>query len=298
VSLDVIKVGGRLESVILPIQPTHPAMDVRIAATYSSNIALEMADIDGIESYNRHEESDISFSQAITDEVSLVLQQSLGAVECFKEVYDGGLICLGSLRKTTLVYAIVDLIIDPLVYPINLLAMLRRIKVKLRFIFRDDRIELRVKHADNLGRLVIDNRMLFLIPDYRDRESARIVRVCAEVEVLDMLGLVKRVDISSRERVHRRERPSVRAHSRRDDSERYDIFEAFQLAHDKSAGSPRTRIRHIKVITIFLGWELTPGLDEVPEGGRGTLERPLCISGDFGYVGEVGDVAGRHCPLA
>ena len=27
VSLDVIKVGGRLESVILPIQPTHPARD-------------------------------------------------------------------------------------------------------------------------------------------------------------------------------------------------------------------------------------------------------------------------------
>ena len=26
-------------------------MDVRIAATYSSNVALEMADIDGIESY-------------------------------------------------------------------------------------------------------------------------------------------------------------------------------------------------------------------------------------------------------
>lgn len=71
VSLDVIKVGGGLESVVLPIQPTQPAkhntseqekrrgmigirdlqMDVRIAATNSSNVALEMADIDGIESY-------------------------------------------------------------------------------------------------------------------------------------------------------------------------------------------------------------------------------------------------------
>lgn len=179
----------------------------------------------------------------------------------------------------------VDLIIDPLVHLINLLAKMRRIKIKLRVRCLDDRIELRVKHPDNLGRLVIDDRMLFLIPEYRDRESARIVRVCAEVEVLDMLGLVKRVDISSGVRVRRRERPSVRAQSRRDDSDRYDIFEAFQLAHDKSAGSPRTRIRHIKMIAIFLGWELTAGLDEVPEGRRRTLEGALCVGGDSRYVG-------------
>lgn len=179
----------------------------------------------------------------------------------------------------------VDPIIDPLVHLIDPLAKLRRIKVKLRFIFRDDLIELRIEHTDNLGRFVIDDRMLFLVPDYRDRESARIVRVCAEVEVLDMLGLVKRVDISSRVRVRRRERPSVRAQSRRDDSQRYNIFEAFQLAQDKSAGSPRTRIRHIKVVAVFLGWELAPGLDEVPEGGRRTLECALCVSGDSGYVG-------------
>jgi hypothetical protein len=190
---------------------------------------------------NGHEEPDISFSQAFTDEVSLVLQQSLSAVECFKEPNDGVLISLGSLRKTTLVYAIctsspkfnstrnkppiqgrrtVDPIIDPLVHLVDLLAKLRRIKVKLRFIFRDERIELGVKEADNLGRLVIDDRVLFLIPDHRDRESARIVRVCAEVEVLDMLGLVKRVDVGSRERVRRREWPAVRAQSRRDDGDR------------------------------------------------------------------------------
>lgn len=163
--------------------------------------------------------------------------------------------------------------------------MLRKIKVKLRFIFRNDRVELRVKHADNLGRLVIDDRVLFLIPYHRDRESARIVGVCAEVEVLDVLGLVKRVGISPRVRVRRRERPSVRAQSRRDDSERYDIFEAFQLAQDKSAGGPGTRIRHIKMIAISLGWELTPGLYEVPEDGRGTLEGALCVSRNFGHVG-------------
>ena len=68
--LDVFKVGGGRKSVILPIQPTQPAenasepvskegesvkrdlqMDVRIAAANGPNVALEMADINRIESY-------------------------------------------------------------------------------------------------------------------------------------------------------------------------------------------------------------------------------------------------------
>jgi hypothetical protein len=102
VSLDVIKiikVGGGLESVVLPIQPTQPEMDVRIAITNSSNVALE-------ELYNGHEESDISLGQTVTDEVNFVLQQSLSTVECFKELFDGFAIRLGGLRETTPIYAI------------------------------------------------------------------------------------------------------------------------------------------------------------------------------------------------
>jgi hypothetical protein len=79
VGFDVVKVGGGLESVILPIQLAHPTrgggeelsneyktgraeryvegigwenlpMDVRVAVANGSNVALEMGDIDGIES--------------------------------------------------------------------------------------------------------------------------------------------------------------------------------------------------------------------------------------------------------
>lgn len=81
-------------------------MNVRIAITDSSNVALEVADIDWIKSYlaktknlvlksikasgeqvadNGHEESDIGLGQAVTDEVSLALQYTLDTVKGFEE---------------------------------------------------------------------------------------------------------------------------------------------------------------------------------------------------------------------
>ena len=109
VSLYVFKVGGGLKSVLLPVQPTHPAgnyseqvskegrpsksnlqMDVRITVANGPNVALKMANINRVESYlisNRsahcalgpmgtydsYEEPDISLSQAVANEIGLSL---------------------------------------------------------------------------------------------------------------------------------------------------------------------------------------------------------------------------------
>ena len=101
-------------------------MDVGIPVTNSSDIALEMADIDGIEPYlvetaignpfprgfqrtstdDGHVESDISLSQAIANEVGLVLQQGFNTVKGVKQRHNGILICFLALRKTSLVNAI------------------------------------------------------------------------------------------------------------------------------------------------------------------------------------------------
>lgn len=100
-------------------------MDVRITVTNGSNVALEMADIGGIESYlgkyyeypiprtargrganNGHEEPDVSLSQTVADKVCFALQQSINTVKCFKERYDGVAICLGGRREASPVYAI------------------------------------------------------------------------------------------------------------------------------------------------------------------------------------------------
>jgi hypothetical protein len=102
-------------------------VDVRISATNGSDVALKVADIDGIEPYLRDTrklathwpevfgrasaddgrvESDICLSQTITDEIRLVLQYGLNTVKRIEERHDGILICLLALRETSLVNAI------------------------------------------------------------------------------------------------------------------------------------------------------------------------------------------------
>ena len=44
----------------------------------------------------------------------------------------------------------VDPIIDPLVYPVDLRAQRRGIEIELGLIVQDERVELRVEHADDL----------------------------------------------------------------------------------------------------------------------------------------------------
>jgi len=52
------------------------------------------------------------------------------------------------------------------------------------------------------------------------------------------------------------------------------------------------------LVRTSLGGKLAPGLDEVPEGRRGTLERAICVSRYLGDIGLVRCVAGHDCACA
>ena len=86
-------------------------------------------------------------------------------------------------------------------------------------VVRNERVELGVEHADDLRRLVVHDRVALLVPEHGHREAAGVGRVRAQVEVLHVLGVVKRVRVRARERIRRGERPAVRAHAGRDDGE-------------------------------------------------------------------------------
>jgi len=113
----------------------------------------------------------------------------------------------------------VDPIIDPLVHPVDLCAQRRGIEVELGLIVRDERVELRVEHADDLRRLVVHDRVALLVPEHGHREAARVGRLRAQIEVLHVSRVVQRVRVRVRELVRRGERPAFRAHAGRDDGE-------------------------------------------------------------------------------
>lgn len=45
VRLDVLEVGRRLESIVLPVETSQPGVDIRIAGSDCAQIALEVTDI-------------------------------------------------------------------------------------------------------------------------------------------------------------------------------------------------------------------------------------------------------------
>ena len=49
VPLDVLELGGVLEGGMLPVQVTHPQVQTRVARTDIPNVALEVLDVDRIE---------------------------------------------------------------------------------------------------------------------------------------------------------------------------------------------------------------------------------------------------------
>ncbi len=229
--------------------------------TNGSDVALEMTDIDRIESYlvmqdvsnwlpgdirrtstdNGHVESDIGLSQVVATEIGLFLQYGLDTVKTLEDTCDSFLVCLLARRETGLVNAIynddcyhtvrssdknrprtVDLFIDPLVHAIDFLAERLGIEIDARLVFWEGRVEVRVEHADDLRRLVVHDRAALLVPEYGHGEAAGVAWVRAEVEVLQVRRLVERFYVRARIRVLRVERPAVRAHAGRHDGEGWE----------------------------------------------------------------------------
>ena len=62
-------------------------------------------------------------------------------------------------------------IVHPFVDPVNLSAVLFGVQVELRV--GREVVELAVQHADDLGRLVVDDSALLRVPQHRHRPSVR-----------------------------------------------------------------------------------------------------------------------------
>lgn len=120
-SLDVVEVGRGLEGIIVPVQLLHPSVRMHqcqvnfddgremapvyrgIAITNGSEIALEMPDVDDIETnlgclgktklafrawttYGGNEESNICFGKLVPDQIVLAFEYLLSFIERFEDL--------------------------------------------------------------------------------------------------------------------------------------------------------------------------------------------------------------------
>lgn len=118
-------------------------------------------------------------------------------------------------------------VVHPLVDRVNLLAVLLGVDIDGRFLGGKQVVEGGVEDANDFRAFVVDDRLRFLVPENRDSESGRqgrvsgcLVRIAGrdlpaaevgvrfEVEILDVLGIVQRVDVCPGERINAGKRPS------------------------------------------------------------------------------------------
>ncbi len=166
VPFDVFKLSRILECGMVPVQVAHPLVNRRVARAHITDVALEVLDIDWIESNHGHvsgrvvvlillktckqpkegySQPNIDFSQVLAKVVRAILLPSqllLCAVQRFKQRSDVALVCVGRRREAGLVDAVVDQVILPLVRLLNLAAEILGIQMDAAMLFVDDVVKL------------------------------------------------------------------------------------------------------------------------------------------------------------
>jgi hypothetical protein len=88
--------------------------------------------------------------------------------------------------ESTLVHAVINVIVDPIVHLLNLFLQLGREEVNRSILFLDLVVKCLIEHANDLAAFVAHNLAGLLIVQRRHRKAPVIVWILLEVDVADM----------------------------------------------------------------------------------------------------------------
>lgn len=163
VMLDVVHVDGVLDGSALVLELVHVAgegEDVGILGE-SLLVGLEVNNIDGVETDESSEETHISLSDSGSSEVASLGEDGLDLVQMLEQSVECLIVGRLSLSKSATVDTVVDVGVDPSVQLLNLRAQRLGVQIQRRILRQV--VELIVEHADDLGRLVVDDALGLLI---------------------------------------------------------------------------------------------------------------------------------------
>lgn len=127
------------------------------------------------------EEPDVRLGELVArNELLPAVQNFLELVEALEERYDVALVRLLSRREPALVHAVVDRVVDPVGLRIDLGASGLGVEVDGGELLGEEGVEGGVEEADDLGRLVVDDRLSLLVPDDGDGCKRRVRKVNLE----------------------------------------------------------------------------------------------------------------------
>src|SRR5580693_5984522 len=212
-------------------------------------IALEVPEIDGIETDESGEQAPVGFCQSLADEEALIPEPRLEPVQRLEQLPEGLFIGLLRSRKTGAIDAIVDRSIDAIIDLVDLRLEAAWIIVALR---GADAIEGAVEHADDFRRFVVDDGVRFLVPKDWHRDPAAIVRTRLDVEFAKLARAEDRVGNDAGAGI---EGPAALAEEPVNDGERDHALETFKPSEDEGAMRPRAGKRDDEVIAVGLRLE-------------------------------------------
>lgn len=107
-----------------------------------------------------------------------------------------------SRSETTLIHAIVNIVVNPLIQLVNLTSQSLGQQIHAAILLVQQIVKHMVEHANDLTALIVDDAFLNLVVQSGDSETALVVWILLEVDVAEMcVGLVERVrsDVLARE---------------------------------------------------------------------------------------------------
>ena len=197
--------------------------------------------ISSIEASHRRVEADIGLGEGFTQQerLAMLLEDALEAIERREQRVDVLVVGLLGAREPAPVDAVVDVAVDPLVEGVDVGPQVGRVQaaagaVRLAELRGGDEVvELRRQHADDLARLVVNERGGLLVPQDRDGDAPLEPRVRLQVQLAQRLEPVERV--LGERAVRAVEEPPLRPHERVQDVQVDHVLELLQGSHDQGA---------------------------------------------------------------
>lgn len=131
-------------------------------------VALENREIGHVESSEGGIQSDIGLGDMVAEQVDRLSGGEMGlqTIKRLKQCIHIGVVCLLGGCKAALVDPVIDSIVNPLVHVLNVVLFVARQKWLggLAQGWIDEGIKGRVEHADDLRRLIVDDRLALAVP--------------------------------------------------------------------------------------------------------------------------------------
>ncbi len=226
-----------------------------------------MGVVDRVEPYQRGEKAHVGLREMRAAQPAAPGQAPLQPVERGEQRLHRLLVLVLRGGEAGAIDAVVDGAIDALVEAVDLGS--QRLGIQIGQPARGERVEIAVQHAQDLGRLVVDDGAGFLVPEDRHGHPPGVAGLRLRVQLVQIADTAVPV------------LPAVLEHAGRGAERRHGPLQTLHRPHDQRAMRPGTGLRDVEAIAALFH---AARRDETAKSALRPDERAACRLGVAGNV--------------